>query len=235
MEKKILIGIVEDQYLFRQGLKAIISGWHDVEVIFESDEGYTVIEKLRNLTTRPDVLLVDLSLPADGENECSGLHVTDSVSNAFPEIKIIILSVHSNENFISQLIAHGANGYLVKDCDPREVHNAILSVYEMGSYINMRALNAIQGGLRSKTLPKAMSPPFKLTKREEEILQLICEQNTTEEIAEKLFISSKTVDGHRNNLLQKTGSRNAAGLVVFALTHNIIPSESLLRSTAKRL
>lgn len=223
MQDKILIGLVEDQFLFREGMKAILASWPEIEVVFEASEGYTVIDKLKNSNTLPNVMLVDLSLPPNGQKEFSGVDVTDALSEAFPEIKILILSVHADENFIVQLIEHGAHGYLVKDSDPQEVHDAIASVHYKGSYINERTLKAIQNNLGKKGKPKPIGTTnIQLTKREEEILRLICQQQITEEIAEKLFISTKTVNGHRNNLLQKTGSRNVAGLVVFALKNHII-------------
>ena len=214
MQNKIHIGLVEDQSLFREGMKAILSSWADFEVVFEAADGYSVIEKLKESSVLPHVMLVDLSLPPLGKEEFSGAQVTDALRQFFPEIKILILSVHQDENFIAHLIERGAHGYLVKDSDPQEVHDAILSVHHKGSYINERTLSALQKNLGKKTRPKAANDL--LTKREEEILRLICKQYTTEEIAEKLFISAKTVNGHRNNLLQKTGSRNVAGLVVYA-------------------
>ncbi len=223
MQKKINIGLVEDQLLFRQGMKAIISTWSDIEMVFESADGYTVIDKLKECTIIPNVLLVDLSLPPLGKQEFSGVQVTDAVQQAFPEIKILILSVHTDENFIVQLIEHGAHGYLIKDCDPQEVHEAILSVHQKGSYINERTLKALHNKMGKKEKPKVFgTSAILLTKREQEILQLICQQYTAEEIGEKLFISAKTVDGHRNNLLQKTGARNVAGLVVYAFKNNIV-------------
>ncbi len=223
MKNTINVGIVEDQLLFREGMKAILSTWPEMEVVFESAEGYRVIDKLVTCTPRPNVLLVDLSLPPQGEKEFSGIQVTQSVIEAFPEIKILILSVYDDENFIAQLIENGAHGYLVKDCDPKEVQEAINAVHYRGSYINQRTLKALQQNLGKKGKAKPLQQVhFQLTKREEEILGLICQQLTTDEIAEKLFISSKTVNGHRNNLLQKTGSRNTAGLVVFALKNKIV-------------
>lgn len=223
MENRITVGLVEDQFLFREGMKAILASWPDIKIVFESAEGYTVVDQLTQLDVRPHVLLVDLSLPPHGAQEFNGMHVTDAVQRAFPDIRIIILSVHQDENFIAQLIEHGAHAYLVKDSDPQEVHEAITSVYHKGSYINQRTLKAIQHNLNKK--PKARTqagPALTLTKREQEILALICEQYTTEEIAEKLFISVKTVNGHRNNLLQKTGSRNVAGLVMYATRNSLI-------------
>lgn len=220
--EKIRIGLVEDQSLFREGMKAILSAWNQFEICFESENGYSVVSKLRQMETVPDVLLVDLSLPPDGDKEFTGVQVTDAVLETFPEIKIVILSVHQDENFIAQLIEHGAHGYLVKDCDPQEVRDAILAVHTKGSYINERTLKAIQNNMGRKNKPRtSLSASIQLTKREEEILSLICQQLTSEEIGEKLFISVKTVNGHRNNLLQKTNSRNTAGLVIFALKNNL--------------
>jgi len=220
MQNKIHIGLVEDQFLFREGMKAIISTWSDIEVVFESADGYSVIDLLKKSAIIPNVMLVDLSLPPDGKKEFSGLHVTSALIDAYPEMKILILSVHEDENFINQLIECGAHGYLVKDSNPQEVYDAIVASYTKGSYINERTLKAIQKGMNRKLKPKRPGVP--ITRREEEILQLICQQRTAEEIAEKLFISVKTVNGHRNNLLQKTGSRNVTGLVLYAIRNNIV-------------
>lgn len=218
----IRIGLIEDQLLFRKGIKAILSAWPEIEVMFESEDGFSVIDKLQDSEILPDVLLVDLSLPPDGKKEFTGVQVTDAVRTEFPEVKIIILSIHQDENFIAQLIQHGAHGYLVKDSDPQEVYDAIVSVYKKGSYINQRTLQAIQNNYLKTSKPKFQADmSIKFTRREEEVMQLICQQLTSEEIGEKLFISVKTVNGHRNNLLQKTGSRNTAGLVIYAVKHQL--------------
>lgn len=220
MKKEINIGLVEDQVLFREGMKAIINTWQDMKVIFESADGYSVPDRLRQAAVVPDVMLVDLSLPPDGDREYSGQHVTQALSVAYPEMKILILSVHDDENFINQLIQCGAHGYLVKDSAPLEVQEAIIAVYTKGSYINERALKALQ--LRTARTVRSKPQHLSITKREEEILQLVCRQYTAEEIAQELFISVKTVNGHRNNLLQKTGSRNVTGLVLYAIRNNIV-------------
>lgn len=216
----IYTGLVEDQVLFREGMKAIIGTWQDMEVVFESADGHSVLDKLKECAVIPDVMLVDLSLPPDGKTEYSGLHVTRALTSAFPDMKILILSVHEDENFINQLIESGAHGYLVKDSDPQEVQEAIIAVYNKGSYINERTLKALQHKVVKKTKNKWGDVP--ITRREEEILQLVCKQYTAEEIAQELFISVKTVNGHRNNLLQKTGSRNVTGLVLYAIRNNIV-------------
>jgi len=186
MSETINIGIVEDNFLFREGLKAIINNWPKVNVMFEASEGYSVIDGLANRTSIPDVMIVDLSLPANNGKEYSGLHLTKDLLQQYPDIKIIILSVHS-----------------------------------YGSYINDRALKALQQNLNRKKRT-SVQVNLEITKREIEILQLVCEQLTAEEIADKLFISVKTVNGHRNNLLQKTGSRNVTGLVIYAIKNGIV-------------
>jgi DNA-binding NarL/FixJ family response regulator len=219
---KISIGLVEDQFLFRKGMKSILGKWPNLDVIFESADGFSVMEKLKAEKKLPDVMLVDLSLPPQGQREFSGVAVVEVLREEFPSIRIIILSVHSDENFIIQLIERGAHAYLVKDSDPQEVYEAILAVHTKGSYINEKVLVAIQNNLGKKNKARTLSPAVQLTRREEEILRLICQQKTTEEIAEKLFISIKTVNGHRNNLLHKTSSRNMAGLVMYAIKNGIV-------------
>lgn len=221
---KIRIGLVEDHFLFRQGMMAILSAWPEMEVVFESAEGYSVISKLQSSEKIPHVMLLDLSLPPDGKKEFGGKEVTVALREHFPDIKIIILSGHEDENFIAQLIEHGAHGYLVKDSNPGEVREAITTVYNIGSYINTRTLKAIQNNIGRRTKARVItnSPYEAITKREEEILQLVCQQFTTDQIAEKLSISPKTVNGHRNSLLEKTGSHNVAGLVIYAIKNNIV-------------
>lgn len=220
MNEKITIGLVEDQYLFREGMRAIISDWKDTSVIFESPDGYSVIEKLSTLPLIPHVMIIDLSLPKVNHQEYSGLDLTRDLLVKYPEIKIIILSVHNEVNYIAKLIEEGAHAYLLKDANPSEVHEAIIAVYNKGLYINERTLHAIQQTLGTPKKIKRVN--LSITKREEEILKLICQQNTAEEIAVKLYISVKTVNGHRNNLLQKTGSRNVTGLVMYAIKNRIV-------------
>jgi len=220
MTEKINVGLVEDQILFRQGMKSILDSWKNLDVVFESAEGYTVIDKLKTAEVLPHVMLVDLSLPPHNDTEFSGREVLLALQQNFPEMKVIILSGHRDENFIAQLIELGAHGYLVKDCDPQEVYEAVCAVYSKGSYINERALRALQA--KAKRKPGSSRLTESLSKRELEVLELICKQQTSEEIAERLFISVKTVNGHRINLLEKTGAKNIAGLVIYAIKNNVI-------------
>lgn len=217
--KQITIGLIEDQLLFRNGIKAILESSDEFEVVFEVGEGYTVVDSLK-MQRVPDVMLVDLSLPPNGSLVYSGEHLTIDLQKAFPDMKVLILSAHNDEQFISRLIEIGAHGYLLKDSDPEEVFSAIRDVVVKGVYINELTLHALRRNIGKRTKP--IQPSSELTRREQEIVELICQQLTADEIGEKLFISTKTVNGHKANLLQKTGSRNTAGLVMYAVKNGLV-------------
>lgn len=221
--KIIRVGLIEDQILFRKGMKAIIHEWKEMDVTLEASNGVEAITMLKEIKEHPDVLLLDLTLSAGGADALNGIDLTVHIRSTYPEIKILILSVHQHEDYIAHLIELGAHGYLVKDTDPEEVRGAIHAVVEKGFYLNERTMKAIQHGLsKKKTVKASFLSATNLTSREKEILDLVCRQLTTEEIAERLYISVKTVNGHRYNLLQKTGVRNTAGLVVFALKNDLV-------------
>lgn len=220
MYETIKVGIVEDQQLFRQGIRAILECYEDIDFMFESPDGFSLHDRLNNSSSIPDVMLVDLSLPSKDHEEFNGLQVVQLLKEYYFDMKILILSVHEDEYLIAQLIEAGASGYLVKDTDPQEVYEAIKAVYNRGSYINSHSLSALQNKLGGKL--KKPKTAENLTKREVEVLRLICQQKTAEEIGSELFISVKTVNGHRNNLLQKTGSRNMSGLVMYAIKNKIV-------------
>lgn len=222
MTVPLAVGLVEDQLLFREGMKAILNSWPDIQVVFEAGDGHRIVDELQILDPRPDVLLLDLSLPPLGDKAMTGMEITRLLRAAFPEMKILILSMYHDENFIARLIENGAHGYLVKDSSPKEVHHAIVTVHTTGSYINALTLKAIQRSMTRKSRMDQTILPIPLSGREKEVLTLICQQLTSEEISEKLFLSVKTVNGHRNNLLQKTAARNTAGLVLFAIKNGLV-------------
>lgn len=220
MKNEITVGLIEDQKLFREGISAILNSQPGITVVFESPDGFSVLDRLEKAEVIPDIMLIDLTLPLNGTEEFNGWEVLDVLQNNYPAIGNIILSAHDDKYLISKMIEKGAQGYLVKDSDPDEVCRAIVTVYEEGSYINKKTLDAIQGKLQGKV--KAPKAHEQLSAREVEVLKLICQQMTSEEIGEKLFISAKTVNGHRNNLLQKTESRNVTGLVMYAVKHHLV-------------
>lgn len=216
----IKVGIVEDHVLFREGIVSIINSWEGLEVVFQSGDGFTVIDRL-NTEERPHVMLVDLSLPSDREVEYNGLDLILDMKREFPQVKLLVLSVNDSEYFIAKLIENGAHGYLTKDCEPDEIQEAITTVYHKGTYINERTLQVIQSKLSGR-IPEPKKDKEELTRREKEVLRLVCQQMTADEIGKQLFISTKTVNGHKNNLMQKTNSRNVTGLVMYAIKNGLV-------------
>jgi DNA-binding NarL/FixJ family response regulator len=214
-EDTIHVAIAEDQRLFRECLVSLLNGFERISVNVEAANGKDLLEQLFVVAPTPQVVLLDLTMP-----EMNGLDTTRQLKKLFPHMKIIILSVHSEERHIVHMVGEGVNGYLVKNSELSEVVQAVQAVHEKGFYFNESVLRAIHSGMANKH-EKSYNPNSPLTVREKEILELICQEHTTQEIAEKLFLSVRTVDGHRNNLLEKTGARNTAGLVIYALRHDL--------------
>lgn len=212
----ITVAIADDEALFRRGMKLILNTYEDLEVMLEAENGVDLLRKLKLLNDLPDVLLLDLKMP-----EMNGIEVAKIIRADYPTLKIIVLSTHFSRAFIINMIELGAASYLPKNSEPEEVVETIRAVYSKGFHYNNQVLGVIRENMVSKTKHKA-SFSFDLTVREKEILQLICEQYTTPEIGEKLFISPRTVDGHRNNLLSKLGCKNVAGLVAFAIQNQVV-------------
>lgn len=219
---KIKIAIVEDQHLFRDGLHGLLKEIADFEVVGTFENGKIFVEQLANAQLLPDVVLADMNMP-----ELNGYDLTLWLQKKYPSIKVIILTVYNQDRFISKMIEAGVAGYLVKNCEIDEVVLAIRTAHKTGFYFNEATLNAMRKGykLKGSQLRSFSNIPIELTEREIEILKLICQELTNAEIAEKLYISARTVDGHRNNLLSKTGCRNTAGLVLFAVNNHIYEPE----------
>ena len=212
----IRIAIADDEALFRKGMKLILNAYPELEVIMEAENGNDLIQQLEQMNALPDILLLDLKMPG-----MNGIEAARVIRKQYPELKIIVLSTHFSRAFIINMIELGAAAYLPKNSNPEEVVETIQAVHNSGFHYNKEVMSIIRESMIEKKTPKAHFP-FELTSREKEILQLICEQYTTPEIASKLFISPRTVDGHRNNLLSKLNCKNIAGLVVFALQHGVV-------------
>lgn len=214
------IGITDDEILFRQGFKRLIEDMENTKVLFENSNGQELLEELKDRKAAgkelPDILLLDLQMPVMNGVEAAKVLQTD-----YPDIHVIVLSTHFSKAFVLHMIEVGASAYLSKSTPPDEVEKAILKVAEKGCYYSEEVLEIIVESLRKKEKPRASFSP-QLTSREQEVLQLICEQHTASEIADRLFISRRTVEGHRNNLLMKLNCRNIAGLVVYAIQNKLV-------------
>lgn len=222
--KTLKIAIADDQVLFRKGMVNIINSFKDIEIVLEASNGIELLEGLEKSSKIPDIVILDLSMP-----ELNGIDTTKVIHEKYPKIKIIILSVYSEDRFVTHLMELGVNAYLFKNVEPNEVEKAIWSIMEKDFYFNEAFLLAMRKRLTGKK-PRLLiqdNIPSLLSHRELEVLDLICKQFTAHEIGEKLFISTRTVDGHRNNLLEKTGMKNTAGLVVFSIKNNLIDPATL--------
>lgn len=209
---------MEDQRLFRDGMAALINESGDMEVIAVADNGRHFLNQLPAMEQLPNVALIDMNMP-----EMNGLELAGILVKQQPDIRVIVLTVHNQERFIVKMIEAGVAGYLVKNCDIEEVRQAIRTAHKTGFYFNEATMLAMRNGykLKNTQVKSFANIPVELTEREVEVLCLICREYTNVEIADKLNISPRTVDGHRNNLLAKAGCKNTAGLVLFAVNNNI--------------
>lgn len=214
----IKLAICDDQVLFLRGLKYIVSDFDNIEITIEAGSGEELLEKIESHPL-PDVILLDMKMPG-----IDGIEVTKRLKASHPAIKIILLTMYDDERLISHVMEIGANGYLLKNEEPDILQKAIESVVEKDMYFNDYVAKALLKGLKNKdkSLKTSGNIPFQITPREMEILQLICQELTTAEMAKKLFISARTVEGHRKNLVEKTGVRNMAGLVIFAIRNKLV-------------
>jgi DNA-binding NarL/FixJ family response regulator len=218
MKNTINIAIAEDQLIFRKALIQLVNSFQNCNVIFDAGNGNELLSKLANNTPKPDIIILDLQMP-----ELNGIETTKILNRDFPDIKIIILTVFNEEQYILHMIECGAHAYMIKNSEPEEFERAIKSVFSDGFYFTESILNAIKKNttkVKKDSLTTLGLTDF--SEREIQILQLICNEYTAEEIGEKLFISPRTVEGHRNRMFIKSGCKNTAGLVVFAIKNNLV-------------
>jgi DNA-binding NarL/FixJ family response regulator len=217
MSDEILISLVDDQQLFRSGLAGLIKSVPGFTLLSEAENGKIFIEQLENTSPFPDIALIDMEMPV-----MNGVELNAALQKNYPSIKVIVLSTYNQERFIAKMIEAGACGYLTKNCEVEELKTAIYSTYKNGFYFNQDMLAAMRKTSQYKEadLKNISNVAIELTAREKEILILLCKEYSNIEISERLFISPRTVEGHRNNLLQKTGCKNTAGLVIFAIKNN---------------
>ncbi|WP_271782563.1 response regulator transcription factor [Aquimarina algiphila] len=212
----IKLGLIDDHNLFREGIKSLLKKMLGITLVLEAVSGKDLLAQLNNVV--PDVILLDLEM-----EDMNGVDATLKLQERYPDLKIIILTMHKEERMISYLMEVGANGYLLKDTNQEELETAIRSTYEKGFYFNSFVSEALLKGLKHKTTkPPAIGKDYHLTSRELEVLEGITHEFTTSEIAEQLFLSVRTIEGHRKNLMNKLGVKNTAGLIVKAVKEEII-------------
>lgn len=219
----IKLAIADDELLFRQGIKALLESEDTIEILFDAEDGEHLITQLRQAEILPEIVITDLKMP-----ELNGVEVTKLIRKEFPDIKVIALTSYFSKPFILNMISIGAVAYLAKNSTPALMIKTITEVADKGFHYDEQVMKYIHESIINPNEKKVKSnfDTDYFTKREMEVLDLICKQYTTNDIAKGLFISPRTVEGHRNNLLLKTESKNVAGLVIYALKNKMVSIEN---------
>jgi len=224
MSNPIKIVLADDEVLFRQGISFLLQREKNIQVLFEASNGEELTSFIRESTIKPDIVIIDLKMPI-----VNGVEATKVISAEFPDIKIIALTSYNTKFFIANIIEVGAVAYLVKNTTPQQLITTINEVYTTGFYYSDYVMDIINECLIiSKKKIKSRFDEDDLTNREIEILKLICQQYSGVEIADKLCLSARTVEGHRNNLLRKTECKNMIGLIIYAIQNEFITIENLV-------
>lgn len=215
-ENKIIrVIITEDHQIVRQGLRLLLHEDSGIKVVGEAANGVELLELLKDVPA--DVVLIDVNMPI-----MDGYEVTARVVKEFPEVKVIILSMLHNLPVVQKLLQLGASGYMLKNSNKDELRSAIKLVAGGNKYISSELSVSLLEDSYSTTVAGNAEYPLNLSKREIEVLLLIAEGYTNAEIADKLFNSKRTIETHRQNMLAKTGAKNTANLIKYAIEHKIL-------------
>lgn len=214
-EKSISVVITDDHKLFRKGIRSLLEEFHFIEKIYEAGNGLELLELLKLLDSLPQIILLDIQMPV-----MDGIEAHKRIRKLYPQMKVIVLSMEDDEQFIMYMISEGVNGYLLKNAEPEELEEALQKVYTNDFYFPADMSKLVIKSASFKKLEVENLPEF--SEREIEVLELICKEFTAPGIAERLKISPRTVEGHRRKLLEKTGAKNIAGLVMYAVKNKLV-------------
>lgn len=210
----VQILVVDDHEIVLDGIRALLDDEIGFEVAAEAQNGAEAIEQYKKHPI--DFIIMDISMP-----KMNGIEATKKIKELDPDIKILALTMMDEEEHIRKMIEAGASGYIFKSSNKEELIEAITTILDGKHYFSEEATRRVMMDLVKKGEPNSHDPTD-LTDREREVLELIVKEHTNQEIADKLHISIRTVDAHRRNLLQKTGAKNTAGLVTYAIKHNLV-------------
>ncbi len=213
--EKIRVIIVDDHQIIRDGIKALLSGIAGLEIAGEAGSAEEMLQKISSF--KADVALIDISLPG-----ISGIRLTQELSVSHPDLKVLILSMHLNEEYISNALKAGALGYLAKNTTRDELITAIGRVAEGQKYLGREVAEVITAGYIQRVNVDAAVENEPLSRREIEILRLTAEGHGNKEISDKLFISIRTVESHKNHIMQKLGLKSAVEMTRYALKKGLI-------------
>lgn len=206
--EKVNIVLVDDHTLFRKGMEELINGFELYQVIWEADNGKDFIDKLTSLE-KPDIVLMDIAMPV-----MDGFVTTEWLKKNHPDIKVLALSMFDKEEAILRMLKLGINGYVLKDADPSELKLALDDIHEKGSYYSDLVSNTMANQIKSG---KPKKDKIQLSERELEFLRFACTDLTYKEIAERMFVSARTVDGYRDALFTKLKVKSRTALAVYAI------------------
>ena len=216
MENIINVAITDDHVLFRQGVKTAMGMKKDIKIMFEADNGMQLLNTLKHM--QPDGILLDVSMPI-----MDGIATLPEVKKLYPHIKVIMLTMHDESTMIAKLMELGANSYLTKNSDSELIYEAIKTCHEQEYFFNALTNRALIDELKMKRQGEgAYAQDAKLNDKEITVLKLMCEEKSTKEIADIVDLSPRTVEAIRDKLKSKIGARSTAGLILYAVKHNII-------------
>lgn len=214
-EDRIKVAIADDHHLFRTGVRTSLSAYRDIHMVAEAENGMQLLNLLRHI--RPDVVLLDIQMPI-----MDGLATLPEIKKLYPDVKVIMLSMHNDHSMISRMMELGANSYLTKESDSETIYQAVKTCFEDEFYFNDLTNKALLNRLRTRNEPRDMDLEAPLTDKEKTILKLMCEEKSTKEIAEMVEISPRTVEAIRDKLKVKIGAKSMAGLVMYAVKAGIV-------------
>jgi two-component system response regulator NreC len=222
MKYEIRLLIADDHEIFRDGLALMLGRQKEITLLGQAGDGKELVAL--SAAQNPDVIITDIKMPL-----MDGIQATRQILSTQPGVKIIALSMFDEEMLIVDMLEAGAKGYLLKNADKREILEAIETVFEDKTYYchhtSARLTNMI---VKSSFNPYRKKEVVSFNERELHIIKLICQQNSSKEISDKLFLSSRTVEGYRTKILEKMNAKNTVGVVVYALKHNLIERSEVL-------
>ncbi|MGE5108814.1 MAG: response regulator [Sphingobacteriales bacterium] len=210
----INVAIADDHVLYRAGVKTALSQKKDIKVIAEADNGMQLLNLMKHI--QPDVILLDIQMPI-----MDGISTLPELKKLYPNVKVIMLTMHDDHSMITKLMELGANSYLTKNSDSEIIYDAIKTCFEQEYYFNALTNKALIDGLRHKRNDEGPQD-VKLNDKEVTILRLMCEEKSTKEIADIVDLSPRTVEAIRDKLKSKVGAKSTAGLIMYAVKHNIM-------------
>ena len=214
VSKKIQVAIADDHTLLRKALAKLVTSFENYSVLFEADNGKEIKNKITQHII-PDVILLDVSMP-----EMDGYETASWLYKNHPQIKVLALSMFSDEKTIIKMLRLGAKGYILKNIDPEELKNALDSVVKKNFYLSEYISGKIISGLHKDV--DRQEDPVSLTEKEKDFLRLICSEITYKDIAVKMFVSPRTVDEYRNHLFEKLKVKSRIGLVMYAIRNGLV-------------